>query len=409
MNNKFLFLLALFALLFLSFCSCDNGGGNNNGNEPPPFGWRSAGLIPNQDSLYKYGTGLLQIVHSKDYLFAIDAKVGAKETAFDRSASRIFMSRQGTEKWEEMEMPENVNPYKIYADDKGLFVGTYGTGSVWRYEPEIKKWTDLKSFEMDENKWYNVYGMARYNGDLVVSLCGYNDIKNDNPSDTAVCHIKLQQSTGGWKNITPTNANFQFLNAVEWRGSLFVTLGTGLKHNGMWQYSGEQWTEVPMPDNPPWVDEGGQEWNAKALAIHKDRLYMAGIAGGIDILNDDFKSWTSIDSIRTTKDNALRSNSPLTPYALASSGKNLFVSGDRSGIPAVYMGDINPNEPKGWRFVDRAEWCSPSRFRCLGLSTYGLDIVNDTLYAAAFEGLYKFPLSDLDSAIANEESYDNDW
>jgi hypothetical protein len=55
--------------------------------------------------------------------------------------------------------------------------------------------------------------------------------------------------------------------------------------------------------------------------------------------------------------------------------------------------------------VDRAEWCNPSRFRCLGLSTYGLDIVGDTLYAAAWEGLYKFPLVYLDSAIANEKSY----
>jgi len=41
------------------------------------------------------------------------------------------------------------------------------------------------------------------------------------------------------------------------------------------------------------------------------------------------------------------------------------------------------------------------------LSTYGLDVIGDTLYAAAWEGLYKFPLADLDSAIAGEESYNS--
>jgi len=88
---------------------------------------------------------------------------------------------------------------------------------------------------------------------------------------------------------------------------------------------------------------------------------------------------------------------------LISTEKHLIVAGDYSGLPAIYMGD--KGEPKGWRDLGYNSWCPPLQFRCIALTTYGLDVVGDTLYAAAWEGVFKFPLSDLDSAIANEKSY----
>jgi len=381
-------------------------------NAEPLFGWRSAGLMPNQDSLYKWGNGLINITHSGNYIFVINGKIADTR---DRPANSVFMSRQGSLVWEEMRMPEGVNPYKIYADDTGLFVGTYGTGALWHYEPASRKWTNMEILKLSGKQWFNVYGISRLNGKLIVSLAGYNDTTE--AGRLVIAPILLQQPDGIWKNTAPLDtttldipahlrkAPLQFHVAREWRGDLFAATAD----NGIWRYSdvSGEWSKVPNPNLPYWFflyDGNYSEADMpQALTVHKERFYMAARGGGIYVLNDDLASWAEIDSIRTTEGGSLYSNTPLYPYALASDGEHLFVSGDNSGIPAVYMGDRG--DPKGWRHIDKAEWCSPKRFRCLGLSTYGLDVIGDTLYAVAFEGLYKFPLADLDSSIANEESY----
>jgi hypothetical protein len=406
------FLCFIAPLLYL-LCSCSTEQSNPNvplPKEGRPF-WQSAGLIPNQDSLYKWGNGLAQIAHSGDYIFVINAKHADSRTEPGHS---IFMSKQGSLSWERMQMPDGVNPYNIYADDAGLFVGTYGTGALWHYEPRSKKWTNMKILELVGNQMFNIYGISRLNGQLIVSAAGYNDTTEADM--LIVAPILLQQSDGSWKDISPLDTNtldnpahlrstpLHFFLAYEWRGDLFAATAS----NGVWRYSSAsgEWSRVPNPNTPYWdfLYSGyySEERIPQALTIHKGRLYMGGRSGGVYALNDDLKSWVGIDSIRT-ENRSLYSNAPLTPYALASDGKNLFISGINPGIPAVYMGDRG--EPNGWRNIDKAEWSNRKRFRCLGLSTYGLDIVGDTLYAAAFECLYKISLADLDSAIINEESY----
>lgn len=70
------------------------------------------------------------------------------------------------------------------------------------------------------------------------------------------------------------------------------------------------------------------------------------------------------------------------------------------------MGDYGEpygNEVKGWRKI-RGGWCK--NMRCIARDdTYGLDVVGDTLYAANWYALLKFPFSDLDEAIDGEPSY----
>jgi hypothetical protein len=89
---------------------------------------------------------------------------------------------------------------------------------------------------------------------------------------------------------------------------------------------------------------------------------------------------------------------------MASDGEHLFASGNGSAIPMLYMGDRG--EPKGWKYIDFDGWCPSDRFTCIGLTTYDMDVIGDTLYAAAWEGIYKFPLSKLDSAVVGQPSYE---
>ena len=50
-------------------------------------------------------------------------------------------------------------------------------------------------------------------------------------------------------------------------------------------------------------------------------------------------------------------------------------------------------------------WCAEKGGCVSKDATYSLDIVGDTIYAAAWEGLFKMPLSDLDSAIAEQSDF----
>ncbi len=409
-----------FAIVFALFlCSCNTGQGSGTPPEEnkPPFGWRSAGFTPDPSEINRWGTGLAEITHSKDYIFIMDAAIGKDENSpgYRRAAHRIFISRQGMETWDTLKLPQGLNPLSFYGDSSGLYVGSYVNAIVWHYEPASKKWTNMNIFELKENQGFNVYGITRLNSQLVISLAGFEDTTA--VDKLIIAPILLQQSDGTWKDIAPPNtgtlevpshlrkAPLHFFAAREWRGDLFVATG----EDGVWRYSSlnGQWSKVPNPNQPFWtfLYDGyyTEEVAAQDLTIYNSRLHMIGYMGGIYALNDDLRSWTGIDSIRTSESGVLKSNTPLYPYALASDGEHLFVSGTNSGIPAVYMG--YRGEPKGWRHIDKGEWCNPSRWRCLGLSTYDLDVIGDTLYAAAWEGLYKFPLADLDSSIANEESY----
>ncbi len=70
------------------------------------------------------------------------------------------------------------------------------------------------------------------------------------------------------------------------------------------------------------------------------------------------------------------------------------------------MGDYGTpyeSEPKGWRLID-GNWCA--KHECQSKDAIqSLDAVGDTLYAVTGDGLFKFPLAELDSTIANEDSY----
>ena len=359
--NKLLFLLLI--LLFSLLCSCDSGSDNNEPVKEPektPSGWwRSAGLIPNGD-IYKWGNGLTKITHSKDYIFVMDAATvdDGSKPGYLRANHNIFMSKQGTETWDTLKLPQNSNPLSFYGDSSGLYVGSYISAKIWHYEPETKKWTDMKALELAGHQVFNVYGISRLNGQLIASLAGYNDTTE--ADKIIIGPILLQQPDGTWKDIAPPNPArledpihlrknpLQFFIAREWRGDLFAATAD----EGVWRYSSVsgEWSMVPNPNRANWSFEYNgkhlEEHIPQAITVHKNKFYMAGRAGGIYILNEDFKSWTSIDSIRTEQ-TSLRSIAPLVPYTLASDGKHLFVSGVKSGIPAVYMGDINPDEPKG--------------------------------------------------------------
>jgi hypothetical protein len=391
-----LFMVAFFLLSLL--CSCSTGqGGSNVPKEEPLFGWRSAGLMPNLDSLNNWGTGFMAIAHSRDYIFVRDSRVADLQT-LEPTAHRIFMSGQGSEAWKEIELPSELKPFKMYGDDNGLYVGSYGNGQVWRYEPDLNKWTKIIDLQLTEKQKYNVYAITKFNGRMLVNIAGYNGTVAE------ASLILYMQPDGSWENIAPPDSlrfpvgsrrdmiQLNFTGAREWRGKLF-TAG----ECGIFSYDNASWQKLSVPG---YTEEGRDA--PYVIELHKDRIYVGQNAfGGVEEVQEDY-SRVQVDSNFAT-DGSYSKMTPIYVKTLISTGEHLIVAGKESGLPKVYMGD--KGEPKGWRRLGYNSWCPPGSFRCIAITTYGFDIVGDTLYAAAWEGVFKFPLSDLDSAIANENSY----
>ena len=382
-------------------CSCNTGQGTSEVPENKPFGWRSAGLKPNLDSINKWGTGFMAIAHSKDYIFVRDSKVADPQTLVP--AYRIFMSHQGSESWEEIRLPGELKAFKMYGDDSGLYVSSYGNGQLWHYEPSSKEWTNLIKMQLTEKQEYYVFAIAKFNGGLLVSIAGYNDTANSNDNTGLILH---RQPDGEWKNIAPPDSvacfvydhrvSLHFTDAREWHGKLLIAS----VECGLWAYDNVSWQKLPV--SPPWPGRDNINDNPYAIELHKDRLYVGQYSyGGVQEIQEDY-SRVQVDSNTATNGN-YHVRTPIYVKTLISTGEHLIVAGRDPGLPVVYMGD--KGEPKGWRDLGYSSWCPPGSFRCIALATYGLDIVGDTLYAAAWEGVFKFPLSDLEKSIKDEKSY----
>ena len=189
---------------------------------------------------------------------------------------------------------------------------------------------------------------------------------------------------------------FYFTSSAEWQGKLFAVN----MELGIWMYDNVSWQKLPAFTEPS-LDHGEDADNPFVIELHKDRLYVGDYSyGGVQEIKDDYTR-AAADS-NSGVNGYYSKHTPRWVKALISTGEHLIVAGD-PGMPKVYMGD--KGEPKGWRRLngDTDSWCP--RMSCLAQTVYDLDALNDTLYAAAWEGVFKFPLSDLDSAIATEPSY----
>jgi hypothetical protein len=298
-----------------------------------------------------------------------------------------------------------MHAFKIYADTGGLFVGTWRQGQVWNYKPSTKEWKNLNVIEVPPRVIFNVYGMARLEGKLVVSMGGYDTTDNR----SIMAPVLMQNDTGGWTDITPSADTslytpFQFSEAIEWNGSLIAITG-GL---GVWRLKSANWEWERLP-NPKRSFDGENSEKNGSIALHQGHVYVGSSAGeGIHRLAEDFSGWTQVDSSILYSPLGIGGNwfmqTPLNNYGLASSGKHRLATGVTPAIPLVYMGDYGApfgNEAKGWRSI-QSGWCDGSS---CPKESYGVNVIGDTLYAVAWEGVYKFPLAELDSVIAGEASY----
>lgn len=418
-------LLLLFTTLALSACTDDSGVNPKHESEPVTVGWRSAGFTPVISK--QRGGGLQKVTHSGNWLVLMDAWTSPVENQSDTWTTltytpRLFISKIGTDVWDTLVPPTSayIRNSSLYADSSGIYVGTNKTGNVLVYNPEKKEWKELNVVKKDVSAWHYVIGIQKFKGNLIVSIGSYPNTLN---TKIVTASILLQNDTGWLSLPTPPirydiykddMVPLQFTSLAEMGSSLYV--GTG---DGVWKLDGTSlsWTELPKFPKMMWNSKYRDVYQVEDLVAYKGSLVAVDGTNDRVYQWDGANNWVALDSMITPPyvtaygdtSHSIYRSSLFRIMNVVTDGKRLFISGKAPNVnhcPKVYMGDYGEpygNVPKGWRAM-MLGWCDDKD--CVTSdATYGLDVVGDTIYAAAWEGLFKMPLSDLDSAIAGQSDF----
>lgn len=414
-------ILALLLAVFV-FSACTDDTGTNLKNEEVPssvVGWRSAGFTPVIS--FERGGGLQKVVHSGNWLVLMDAwtnPIEGKSGTLTYSP-RLFISKIGSGIWDTLVPPTSAYVKQLYADSFGVYIGTYNS-EVFEYNPEKKDWKNLTVKKANDSLWYHIYGIQRFSGRLIVSMAGYAE------SMGAYAKILLQNESE-WlelqlprirKGMFVDSVRYDesktdplyFVDAAEMNGDLYVCTA-----DGVWKLDAVtlSWTELPKFPKMKWNANYHDVYTVEDLVVYKNSLIAVDGTNDRIYQWDGSSNWLALDSmilptIMRNGDSSynIYRSSLRDIKDLATDGKHLFISGDAS-YPKVYMGDYGEpygNVPKGWRAM-MLGWCAEKGGCVSKDATYSLDIVGDTIYAAAWEGLFKMPLGDLDSAIAGQSDF----
>ena len=349
---KYLFLLFLTIVFFA--CSDnpskpDDFDKFHKYDDRPDFGWRKGDFIPMLHESKMYG-GLKDIYHVGNRIVLVDNHWSSNQYTSPGSVTytpRVFASEIGSTHWDTLSSSEWIR--YVYGDSTGLYAGTQLSGKVLKYDFDRSTWDEIYQLPFDSLAYYNVYGIAIYQGRPVVCFAGYED-STDRRSEVIKLAYKMQTDTG-WVDITydydsSKEYPMQFNKGVELNGKLYTISG----HRGMWRYDGswKRMAKIPIPDWATWVPAYDTNDYAMDIVVHKGKIYAIGEKSSTNVLEYDeaLDSWNPIDSVIGTDDTSYvyrtYKNVPSNRYALASDGKHLFVAGSHPPWPSVYMGDYGP-------------------------------------------------------------------
>lgn len=407
---KNVFFLAIFSMICVA-CTKDPGVTSVPADSALD-GWTSV-FIPNKDSLNTRGSGLQEILHSGSWIMVEDAwSIPAEgKPGYLVHAPRLFVSSVHGTHWDTLSVPSKGFVHALYSDSTAFFVGTT-TGDVLRYFPDSKEWEKINVLDSSNGIEYGVYGISKFENNLIVCLAGFKD----SVSREVESVIRLQDGNS-WVNLETPPIHYdaysaktvplQFHKGTEWNGKFY-----GATMDGVFELTLEtrQWKQLPYPPKVEYTKELFAN-PVQDILVHKNKLVMVDQWSMLVYeWNAPENDWISMDSLFLNRydkgglDYTINLNSINGKHALVSDDEHLFSFGDRS-YPKVYMGDYGEpygNIPKGWRKI------AGENIKGQQLPTqriYGGDVVDGVFYAASYEGLYKIPLKNLDSIIANEKDY----
>lgn len=400
----------------LAFWSCGDDVASTNEKDFAEYSSKDSWVkvfTPDADSLNTRGSGLQQVLHSNSWIMVEDAwSVPAEgKPGYLVHTPRLFVSAVGENHWDTLSVPSKGSVHTLYADSTAFYVGTTA-GDVLKYLPDSKEWEKISVLDSSDGIEYGVYGIAKFDNNLIVCLAGFKD----SVSKEVKSVIRLQNGNS-WIDLDtpPTHYDtygtktipLQFHKGVEWNGKFYAaTL------DGVFELSpgSTQWNLLPYPPKVHYTKEYVAN-PVQDILVHKNSLIIVDEWGKLVYeWNASENDWAPMDSLfldgfdKDTLGYVIRINSIHGINALVSDGEHLFSFGNRS-YPKVYMGDYGEpygNIPKGWR---RIAGTSIKGQQLPTSQIYSGDVIDGTLYAASYEGLYKIPLKNLDLLIADEKDF----
>ena len=375
-------------------------------------GWVSV-FTPDEESLNTRGSGLQKVLHSGSWIMVEDAwSIPAEgKPGYLVHAPRLFISTVNGNHWDTLSVPSKGFVHTLYSDSTAFYIGTT-TGDVLKYLPDSKEWIKINVLDSSDGIEYGVYGIAKFENNLIVCLAGFKDtvtkeVKSVLRLQNGDSWIDLETPPIHYDDYTAKKIPLQFHKGVEWNGNFYAATSDGVFEL---KPGSRTWTQLPFPPKVQYTKLYIAN-PVQDILVHKNKLIIADQWSLLAYEWDDIKNdWVSIDSLfldgfdKDTLDYTIRVNSIHGKHALVSDGVHLFTFGDRS-YPKVYMGDYGEpygNIPKGWRKIvgeiNNGKHIPTSLI-------YGGDVIDGMLYAASYEGLYKIPLQNLDRIIANEKDF----
>ena len=375
-------------------------------------GWVSV-FTPDEESLNTRESGLQKVLHSGSWIMVEDAWCIPAEgkPGYLVHAPRLFLSKVNGTHWDTLSVPSKGFVHTLYSDSTAFYIGTT-SGDVLKYLPDSKKWEKINVLDSSDGIEYGVYGIAKFENNLIVCLAGFKDtvtkeVKSILRLQNGDSWIDLETPPIHYDDYTAKKIPLQFHKGVEWNGNFYAATSDGVFEL---KPGSRTWTQLPFPPKVQYTKLYIAN-PVQDILVHKNKLIMADQWSLLAYEWDDLKNdWVSIDSLfldgfdKDTLDYTIRVNSIHGKHALVSDGVHLFTFGDRS-YPKVYMGDYGEpygNISKGWRKIvgeiNNGKHIPTSLI-------YGGDVIDGMLYAATYKGLYKIPLKNLDRIIANEKDF----
>jgi len=368
--------VATAALLFVSCVSGGHGTDPNKTNSD--WGWRSAGLTASSTDLDS-NAGYINITHVGNRVFVMDSRLVSGLRKY-----RIFTTLQGASSWDSLVLPNQLTPYSWYPDSPSLYVGTEETGDVWKYNVNDKSWVDMNT---GADSGFAVQGLGMFEGGLVACLA--SPYKYTRPI--------LWNQSNKWIDINKTGQfpiSRSFHTGIEYHGTFYAaTYDTGV---WAWTPSDSMWRKIQDPSSP--FDSAVHDGKfPRTMVVFNDSLYV-GYYNNNGIQKLLGNTWSRMDSCAVYPSGGTKIANcagPVHAYTSAIWNNHLIVSGYYSSIPVV---DMAPAKPKGWSLLGGDTWKG-------GFTTYDMTVVGDTLYTASWEAVWKYPLSQLDSAVKMYSAY----
>lgn len=412
---KNLIYLVFISILYVA-CTKDPGV-NPEPTETPQDRWVNV-FTPDMETLNTRGSGLQKVLHSGSWIMVEDAwSIPAEgKPGYLVHAPRLFISTVNGNHWDTLSVPSKGFVHTLYSDSTAFYIGTT-TGDVLKYLPDSKEWIKINVLDSSDGIEYGVYGIAKFENNLIVCLAGFKDTVTKE-----VKSVLRLQNGDSWIDLETPPIHYdtydadiiplQFHKGVEWNGKFYAATLDGVFEL---ESGSRTWKLLPFPPKVHYTKKTVAN-PIMDILIHKNKLVIANEWSHLVYEWDHSNNnWVSMDSLflsfydkeyeKDSLDYIININSIHAKHALVSDGVHLFSFGNRS-YPKVYMGDYGEpygNIPKGWRKIVGAT--INGKHILPDALIYGGDVIDGMLYAASYEGLYKIPLKNLDRIIANEKDF----